>query len=124
MGSGSTACSTASRAELGCRYLNTSSSGKLCIGRGEPDPEIQDLLRASEGTNFGLRYLPGALGYDLVADRGVMAAEMAAEATEGESDGESDSESESVEEVDQPTELIERSVRRMNDLRTDGWKAC
>jgi hypothetical protein len=29
--------------------------------------------------------------------------------------------SESVEEVDQPTELIERSVQVMNSLRGDGW---
>ena len=49
------------------------------FGRGEPDPEIQDLLRASEGANFGLRYLPGALGYDLVADRGALAKETAAD---------------------------------------------
>lgn len=28
---------------------------------------------------------------------------------------------ESVEEVDQPTELIERSVQLMNTLRDDGW---
>ncbi len=29
---------------------------------------------------------------------------------------------ETVEEVDQPTDLIERSVQLMNTLRTDGWK--
>ena len=29
--------------------------------------------------------------------------------------------SESVEEVDEPTELIERSVQLMNSLRVDGW---
>ena len=29
--------------------------------------------------------------------------------------------SESVEEVDEPTELIERSVELMNSLRGDGW---
>ena len=28
---------------------------------------------------------------------------------------------ESIEEVDEPTELIERSVRLMNSLRSDGW---
>ena len=28
---------------------------------------------------------------------------------------------ESVEEVDQPTDLIERSVRLMETLRSDGW---
>jgi hypothetical protein len=31
------------------------------FGRAEPDPEIQDLLRASVGTNLGVDYLPGAL---------------------------------------------------------------
>jgi len=30
--------------------------------------------------------------------------------------------SESVEEVDQPTDLIERSVELMNNLRTEGWR--
>jgi len=30
--------------------------------------------------------------------------------------------SESVEELDQPTDLIERSVELMNDLRTEGWR--
>ena len=29
---------------------------------------------------------------------------------------------ETVEEVDQPTDLIERSVQLMNNLRGDGWK--
>jgi hypothetical protein len=29
--------------------------------------------------------------------------------------------SESVEEVEEPTELIERSVQLMNSLRVDGW---
>ncbi len=38
------------------------------FGRGEPDPEIQDLLRASVGTNFGLEYLPGAVGFDAAVD--------------------------------------------------------
>lgn len=33
------------------------------FGRSEPDPEIQDLLRASEGLNVGLRYLDGAFNY-------------------------------------------------------------
>jgi hypothetical protein len=32
--------------------------------------------------------------------------------------------SESVEEVDEPTELIERSVRLMNSLRVDGWNVA
>jgi hypothetical protein len=30
------------------------------IGRGEPDPEIQDLLLASDGANLGVEFLPGA----------------------------------------------------------------
>ena len=36
----------------------------LELGRTEPDPEIQDLLRASAGLNLGLDYLPGSLGFD------------------------------------------------------------
>jgi hypothetical protein len=32
--------------------------------------------------------------------------------------------SESVEEVDEPTMLIERSVELMNSLRGDGWKVA
>lgn len=34
------------------------------LARGEPDPEIQDILRASVGVNLGLAFLPGALGFD------------------------------------------------------------
>lgn len=34
------------------------------FGRGEPDPEIQDLLRQSHGVNIGLRYLDGAFNFD------------------------------------------------------------
>ena len=30
----------------------------------EPDPEIQDLLRASEGMNLGVDFLPGSFGFD------------------------------------------------------------
>jgi hypothetical protein len=41
------------------------------FGRSEPDPEIQDILRGSVGTNFGLAYLPGALAFDPSADRDV-----------------------------------------------------
>ncbi len=32
--------------------------------------------------------------------------------------------SESVEEVDEPTELIVRSVQLMNTLRTEGWRVA
>lgn len=35
----------------------------------EPDPEIQDLLRASDGLNVALDYLPGSLNFDPAADR-------------------------------------------------------
>ncbi len=31
---------------------------------------------------------------------------------------------ESVEEVDEPTELIERSVQLMNSLRSEGWRVA
>ena len=34
------------------------------IARAEPDPEIQDLIRASAGLNLALDYLPGSLGFD------------------------------------------------------------
>lgn len=33
------------------------------FGNGEPDPEIQDLLRMSHGTNVGLRFLDGAFNF-------------------------------------------------------------
>ena len=39
------------------------------IGQNEPDEEIQDLLRKSVGLNFGIDYLPGALGFDGAAAR-------------------------------------------------------
>lgn len=34
------------------------------FGRSEPDPEIQELLRRSHGTNVGMRYLDGAFNFD------------------------------------------------------------
>ncbi|MEU4212919.1 HipA family kinase [Streptomyces sp. NPDC026206] len=37
------------------------------IGRGEPDPEVQALLKASGGLNLGMDFLPGALGFDPLA---------------------------------------------------------
>jgi hypothetical protein len=37
------------------------------IGRAEPDPEIQDLLLASGGTNLGVDFLPGALSFNPAA---------------------------------------------------------
>lgn len=37
------------------------------LGRGEPDEEVQDLLRASGGLNLAMDFLPGALGFDPLA---------------------------------------------------------
>jgi hypothetical protein len=34
------------------------------IASSEPDPEIQDLLRASDGLNVGVDFLPGSAGFD------------------------------------------------------------
>src|SRR6202051_4520307 len=31
------------------------------LGRAEPDPEIQDLIAASDGLNLGMDFLPGSL---------------------------------------------------------------
>ena len=39
------------------------------FGRTEPDEEIQDLLRFSEGLNLGLHYLSGAVAFDPVVNR-------------------------------------------------------
>src|SRR5690242_15778238 len=36
------------------------------LARTEPDPEIQDLIRASAGLNLALDYLPGAVAFDLL----------------------------------------------------------
>ena len=33
------------------------------LGAAEPDPEIQDLIAASAGTNLGMDFLPGALPF-------------------------------------------------------------
>jgi hypothetical protein len=49
------------------------------FGRGEPDPEIQDILRGSVGANFGLAFLPGALAFDPAVDGRYVSAELAAE---------------------------------------------
>ena len=49
------------------------------FGRSEPDPEIQDLLRASVGTNFGLEYLPGALAFDPAVDGALLTPDLAAD---------------------------------------------
>jgi hypothetical protein len=42
------------------------------FGQTEPDPEIQELLKASRGMNVGLRYLDGAFNFDPVAARTVV----------------------------------------------------
>jgi hypothetical protein len=39
------------------------------LARTEPDPEIQDLIRASAGVNVALDYLPGAVMFDPLAAR-------------------------------------------------------
>ena len=39
------------------------------LARTEPDPEIQDLIRASGGLNLALDYLPGSIMFDPVAER-------------------------------------------------------
>lgn len=38
------------------------------LARTEPDPEIQDLIRASAGLNVGFDYLPGAAMFDPVVE--------------------------------------------------------
>lgn len=39
------------------------------LARTEPDPEIQDLIRASAGLNLALDYLPGSVTFDPVAEK-------------------------------------------------------
>jgi hypothetical protein len=39
------------------------------LARTEPDPEIQELIRASAGLNLALDYLPGAVTFDPIADK-------------------------------------------------------
>lgn len=48
------------------------------FGRSEPDPEIQDLLRASHGVNFGMRYLDGAFNFDSSAAGDLVSSALAA----------------------------------------------
>ena len=49
------------------------------FGRAEPDPEIQDILRASHGLNVGLGFVPGAFAYDPVAHSEVVPRDLAAD---------------------------------------------
>ena len=39
------------------------------MAKTEPDPEIQDLLRRSEGLNLALDYLPGSIAFDPIVER-------------------------------------------------------
>jgi len=39
------------------------------LGRTEPDPEIQSLIRDSAGLNLALDYLPGSISFDPVAEK-------------------------------------------------------
>jgi hypothetical protein len=39
------------------------------LARTEPDPEIQELIRASDGLNLALDYLPGSVTFDPLAER-------------------------------------------------------
>jgi len=48
------------------------------FGRSEPDPEIQDVLRRSHGSNVGLRYLDGAFNFDCSAAADVVTEDFAA----------------------------------------------
>lgn len=44
------------------------------LGRAEPDFEVRDLIRASDGLNLGLDFLPGAMPFDPLAKPPVEAA--------------------------------------------------
>ncbi|MFP5245062.1 MAG: HipA family kinase, partial [Thermoanaerobaculia bacterium] len=41
------------------------------LAKTEPDPEIQDLLRASAGLNLALDYLPGSVAFDPLIDKAI-----------------------------------------------------
>ena len=49
------------------------------LGRGERDPEIQDLLKGSRGLNVGLRYLEGAFNFDPAVAGHLVDPDMAAD---------------------------------------------
>ena len=49
------------------------------FGQSEPDPEIQDLLKASRGVNIGMRYLDGAFNFDPVAAHEIVDGPFAAQ---------------------------------------------
>jgi hypothetical protein len=48
------------------------------FGQTEPDPEIQDLLKASRGINVGLRYLDGAFNFQMASAGDLVTPELAA----------------------------------------------
>ncbi len=48
------------------------------FGQTEPDPEIQDLLKASRGINVGLRYLDGAFNFQAASAGDLVTPELAA----------------------------------------------
>ena len=48
------------------------------FGQTEPDPEIQDLLKASRGINIGLRYLDGAFNFQAASAGELVTPELAA----------------------------------------------
>ncbi len=73
------------------------------FGLTEPDPEIQDLLRASHGVNIGLRYVEGAYTYDPVAIPEI-SADLAAD----------------IVWLDAFVQNIDRTPRNTNMLLTDG----
>jgi HipA-like kinase len=59
------------------------------LAPGEPDQEVQDLLRASAGLNLGVDYLPGALDFDAAmggVDRGLAGRVMWFDALVGNAD--------------------------------------
>lgn len=39
------------------------------LARTEPDPEIQDLIKASDGLNLALDYLPGSITFDTLIEK-------------------------------------------------------
>ena len=41
------------------------------LAKTEPDPEIQDLLRSSEGLNLALDYLPGSITFDPLVPKAI-----------------------------------------------------
>ena len=49
------------------------------FGRAEPDPEVQDVLRASGGANVGLAFVPGAFAYEHAAHADLVDPALAAD---------------------------------------------